>query len=243
MIKRDVLILIIAVASGVFAFVLILSSMRGSSGGNLEFVTASQTIAKGQTIQMNNLTLSKPRAQKNANSLFLQLQDVAGTVALDAIPQGALISRSQIIMPARSAISPGEPESVLPLPQRKRALTLSPNEVENIPGALRAGSRVDIMGMTANYEGSKEMQTIVRGVQIIALERSGRSEIRSITAAMSPLAAVMVARATANGKLNLALRPESEGEIPEELAMIGYTEIIRGIEKEKNTNINKVSAG
>ena len=238
--KRDVLIIIIAIVSGAFAFLLILGVMNGSSNSKMQFVVASQAIAKGQVIQINDLVLSRPMVQKNASSLFLKTQDVVGNTALEAIPKDALIDRSQVT-PVRQEAPVVEQELSLPLLEGKRALTLTSKEVENVPDVLKAGNRVDIMGVAANYEGSREMQTIVSGVLVLSVEKKDGSEIKSFTVAMSPQAAVAVAKIMTNSKLTLAFRPDTGSEIVEELTMVGYTQIIRGVDKEKNVNADKIT--
>ena len=233
MLKRDSLILIIAAVSGLFSFILIVNYLKSSSGSKSQFVIASRVISKGQVIQNQDVALSKPIEQKNPSLYFLQLEDAIGNVAYSDIAQGSMFQRTQVGPAREEEASPAQEPVSLALPKGMRALTVAPKDVDNLPQTLSAGVRIDILGIAPNYEGIKELQMIVRAAQVIAVDRAGGSDIRSMTIALSPLGAIVVTKAMTQGKISLIVRSDDLDEDVVQTTLMGYTEIIRGVEKER----------
>ena len=127
------------------------------------------------------------------------------------------------------------------IPQGMRALTLAKEKVDNLPETLKVGDYIDIIGSAPTYEGSheKELQTIVRAAQVIAVDKSDESSIRSFVAAVSPVGAVLVSRAMADQKISVAIRTGSENNGVLQSAPIGFTEVIKGVNKETSMKLNR----
>ena len=127
----------------------------------------------------------------------------------------------------------------LPIPSGMRALTLTANEIDNLPAMLETGSYVDILGVLPNYEGKMELQTIVRSTQVINLKKRENSGIESLTVTLSSVGAEVVTKAMAQGKLHLVLRPDSGEKGVLQMSGMGFTEVIRGVEKEKKIQVER----
>ena len=135
-----------------------------------------------------------------------------------------------------TALKSGGPAS-LPIPAGMSALTLSDKNVENFPDLLEVGGFVDILGTVPDYQGKMELQAIIRSAQVITLDRTKEDQlIRSINVALTPAGAEVVSKAMANGKIRLILRPEQAEKSVVSLGA-GVTEVIRGVEKDKNARV------
>ena len=138
---------------------------------------------------------------------------------------------------ARVASSKGQSSSPLPIPAGMRALTLSEKNIENFPDLLEAGNYVDVLGLAPNYEGQLDLQTIVRGAQVLIFDKKEGLETKSMTLALTPTGAEVVSKATAHGKIRLILRPDGGEKNVIPLTGAGLTEVIRGVDKDKNIHL------
>lgn len=126
------------------------------------------------------------------------------------------------------------------VPAGMRAFTLSTKELESIPPALKAGDYMDVIGTAPNYEGSPELQTIIRSAQVINVEKpKDKDQIESITLALTPVGTEVIVKAKTQGKIQLVLRPEHDQGDPFQLGNVGLTEVIRGVNKEKNARMER----
>lgn len=233
MLKRDMIIMTMAVGSGLVAFVLIANFLNKSATPKQTFVVAARNIPAGQIIAEEDLTMSQPMQSKVSNDLFTQAQDALGNQAVDQISSGSLVYRSKVNRAYTQTQTDAGPQS-LPIPPGMRAMTIAAGEFDGMPERLGVGAYLDILGMAPNYEGVKELQTIIRAAQILSLEKTADSQMRSITIAVSPLGAIVITKAMENGKLHLVVRPDG-GKLGVAQGSVGFTEIIRGVEKEKST--------
>ena len=222
------IVLIIAVASGFVGFLLMINVMKGSSHPVLSYVIAAKTIPKDKVIDASDAVMSKPLKNYNPSDLFLQVSDVVGSAASQEFAKGNLIYRNQVYRNEQKA---QEGPVSLPIPEGMRAFGFGSTEVESMPGDIQVGSYLDILGLMPNYEGKMESQTVVRGAQVISIVKD-KSYMSSLTVALTPRATEVVTRAIDHGKVRLILRPD-KGEKTIYQA-IGFTEIIRGVNKEKN---------
>ena len=236
MIKRDFVVLVIAVMCGVAAFMFILNFLKEAAQPKREFVVAAQAIPKDQTIGKRDVRFSKPMKNITPEDLFLQIDDVIGSRALEDIPQGKLIHRSKV--ERQVAAPPAPSKGTLPIPKGMKALTISASGAERLPDLLDIGSYVDALGRLANYEGKMEMKTILRGAQVLSLERSKDLGIKSITIALSPNEAEAMLDAMSQGKI-LIVASSEQGEKPAYQVSWGTIEIIRGVSKQPKVAFGK----
>ena len=128
----------------------------------------------------------------------------------------------------------------LEIPADMRALTLSGKDVENFPSPLEVGNFVDIIGIAPNYANQMELQTIVRSSQVVKIDRGKEGEqsaIHAITLTLSPVGAEVVTKAKSEGKVQLVLRPDGGDRDVLQLGSVGFVEVIKGVQKQKNMNV------
>lgn len=232
MLKRDSLILIVAVASGLFSFILIVNYLKSSSAVKTQFVIASRSIAKGQVINTEDVLLSGAMQSKTPNLLYLQVEDVIGGITNEDIAKSSLIYRSQILAP--SVPAPLKKQVSLPIPEGMSALTLASGQIDVLPEDMEAGKYADILGVVSEAGDSRDIQPIVRGVQVLSINRAESSEVKAITIAVTPYGAIVVSKAMTRGKLGLVLRPDGAESGAYHPGVVGSIEIIRGVQKEKS---------
>ena len=147
--------------------------------------------------------------------------------------------------PHQSTI-PRRHSNSISIPKGMRGVTLSVNDIENIPNLLNTGGYIDVLGMAPNYIGKMELQTIARNTLVVSIdkpagdkEKAAPQEIKSITLALSPIAAEVVSKAMTAGKIHLIVRSEGAESESLQLDMVGITEVIRGVSKEKSMRVEK----
>lgn len=125
----------------------------------------------------------------------------------------------------------------IPIPTGMSALTLSPKEIENVPDHLATGNYIDILGIAPDYKGEKDLQTIVRSSEILSIEKTKEKGIQSITVALTSVGAEVVAKAMAEGKVRMVLRPDGGEKSVFQMGEMGVAEVIRGVKKEKSVHV------
>jgi pilus assembly protein CpaB len=137
-------------------------------------------------------------------------KDVTGTLALITIPAGSTITKNKI----------GKPNEVgLPvrLPDGMRAFAISSDRLRAVGGLIQPGDRVDVIAVKAGQETGV---AILRGILILAinttLEQVGatpppeNTNPATITVAVTPRQADLLATADGQASLRLALRNPRE---------------------------------
>lgn len=239
--KRDTLILVIALASGLAAFSLILNFLKQAAQPEGQYVMAIQDLTKGKVLAAADLGISPPLKNIPAESFFTQMHDALGMEIQEDIPKGRLIARELLKEPppppppspspdSKSAKKKKPREIVLPVPPSMRALTLSAQELENIPQGLTGGNYVDILGSIALDDRQKEVRTVLSGIQILAVERN-ENKIETVTIALLPNQVETLLNVSRMAKMRLVIGQEPP--VNGKRAGVGTIEIIRGIVKEQ----------
>jgi len=192
-------------------------------------VEARAAISKGQVIQGQDVGLSAVLKKSNTKNLFSEIQDVVGQRALQDISAGSLISRAKVSRQNTESKAPQK--QALPIPKGMRALTISSENITNVPDLLDIGSYVDIIGQILNVNGEKEMRTIVGSRQVISVSPLDGSPIKSITIAVTPTEAETTLEAASLKQLQLLVRQDQAEQWTFE-ASSGSIEVIRGVQKE-----------
>lgn len=237
MLKKDGLIIAVAVISGFLAFILIVNFLQKSSVQKFRFVVALKDIKQGEKIDNDSVGLTDPMPNKNYSQFFLQVEDVLRDTAIQDIKKGSLVSRSSVSV-EREASPKVEEVKSLPIPPGMRAMTLSSRDIERFPDGMKVGSYVDLLGLSLNSEGARDLQNLVKGAQVVSLGKDSDGEIGSFTLALSATGAIIVSKALTQGKLSIFIRPDGS-EQGEYQSGLGYVEIIRGIDKEKSIKGSK----
>lgn len=241
MAKRDIIILLIAVVCGIIAFVFSLQMIKGLSKKKANYicVIARDNLPKDAAIETKNLALSAPLNGINPDDVFFRAEDVAGYAPVNPIAKGSIVHRSDVVKLQKEAPKPEptpRPQQVpLPIPEGMRGITLIGDQVEGFPFGLRVGSYADIFGTVIADTGRPEKKSIVRGVQVIAVEEAQDGTIQSTVIALPPRATDVVMKALGDGKIRLVPAPDRGGKIS--YTSYGTAEIIRGIQREKAAQV------
>ena len=227
--KNEYAVFAIAIGSGLLATLLVFNFLKSARQIQGRFVIAEAVISKGQVIQDSDVGLSKILKKSDTKNLFAETQDVVGQAALQDIPVGSLIYRSKVTRPAADQ---APQKKALPIPNGMRALTISKDDLTNVPDLLDVGSYVDIVGQTTGMTGEKEMRTIIGSRQIISVSPLDGSPIQTITVAVTPTEAEAALEAASMKKLQLLVRQEQASEQWTFEASGGSIEVIRGVQKE-----------
>ena len=219
---------VLALVMGAFASLLAYRALQRHSGaaqGQLQdVVVATADLAVGARIQDGDVRVVQFPANAIPQGVFHRTKGVVGRGVVLPIAQG------EFVLPIKLA---GENSgSGLPstIPQGMRAVSVRVSDISSVGGFVQPGTRVDVL-MTGNPGGLAEPQTItvLKNVAVLAnglnMDRNivrGESQQNApiITLAVSPDDAQRLALATAQGRIQLALRnPMDTGQ--GEVAAIG----------------------
>lgn len=252
--KREVVLLIVAIVAGFFAFSLVMKTMNRAPQQiyteKVQCVIAQLQIPKGQTLTEKDLAYGEPVAKKDAGDLsdfFLQTQDAVGFIAQKDFVTGEKVLRSRV---SKEDSSPSDRQETLPIPEGMQALTVPAISIQNLPEFISPGKYVDVMGYQKVRDSEKkEIVNIVTSAQVISLEktdggpenaraRAGKQNaVESVTLALTPDETKAFLRALDDGPVRLLLR-SSKGIKPGYQAAYGTVEIIRGVEHVESVSRN-----
>jgi len=211
---RLILIGVMALALGAFASLLAYRTLQqraGVSQGDLQdVVVATADMAVGARIQEGDVRTVRFPADAVPQGIFHRTKSVLGRGVV--LP----IARGEFILPLKLAGENAGSGLTATIPQGMRAVSVRVSDISSVGGFVQPGTRVDVL-MTGNPGGSAEPQTItvLKNVAVLAngmnLDRSvvrGESQQNApiITLAVSPDDAEKLALATAQGRIQLALR-------------------------------------
>ncbi len=235
--KRDTLILVVALVCGVAAFGLIFNFLKQAAAPKNQFVTARQALQKGKILDAEDLTISPPLKNIPAQSYFTQLVDVIGMELQSNLAKGKLIARTQVkkVKAPPPVLQTEGGVEAMPVPANMRALTLNANEIENVPKLLSPGSYVDILGTVIFGNNQREIRTILRGMQVVWVQMNEKKQFESITLAIPPPQVETLVNAMKYGKLRLVGSSEAEDN-SSVWSTVASIEIIRGTQKERKVS-------
>lgn len=236
--KRDTLVLAVALLCGVAAFSLIFNFLKQAAQPKLQYVVTRAEMAKGQVITPEDLTLSEPLAGVSASQHFTQMYEVIGMEIVLDLPAKHLISRTELKKPeikveVKPSVAPESQDIVLPVPPGMRALTLGNQELENNPISLRGGDYVDILGnVIYGNNQNKEIRTILRGVLVLSVQKSGDlKQINEVSLALQAAQVETLLNASKFGKMRLVVTQKPADNTT--WSDMGSIEVIRGIQRER----------
>src|SRR5713226_8256865 len=205
-----VLALVLGAIASLFAYRTLQQRAGGTQGDLQDVVVATADLAVGARIQDKDVRIVRFPSDAIPQGIFHRTKSVVGRGVVLSIAQG------EFILPLKLA---GENSgSGLPstIPQGMRAVSVRVSDISSVGGFVQPGTRVDVL-MTGNPGGSAEAQaiTVLKNVAVLAngmnMDRSvvrGESQQNApiITLAVSPDDAQKLALATAQGRIELALR-------------------------------------
>jgi pilus assembly protein CpaB len=193
-----------------------LSSTRGQSNevAQRTIVVAAHDIPARVPITTAMLaTAQRPSSQIDPDALSDRSQ-AAGSISLITIPSGSSVTASKIGLVSALAL-PGRLSSGL------RAVSISIDRVKGVSGLIQPGDRVDVIAVPPRVGNeTPRATTILRGVLVLAM--GGQTEsaratpspenqnLTTVTLAVLPKQADLLALADVNTTLRLALRAPQE---------------------------------
>lgn len=211
--------LIIAVALGLVAAMFATKLTRPQPtgvarvDGTVQVVTAARHIAPGQPITAADLTMKSIAVDDAPEQTFVQVEQVAGRVAIGQIIKG------QPIFAGLLAPEGAEGGLQALVPEGMRAITIEVDEFSGLAGLIRPGSIVDVMSTLRDRGAEDETltRTIVQSVKVTAVgqrvstvEETNDDEkktlARSVTLLVTPEQAERIELAAVTSRPRLVLR-------------------------------------
>ncbi len=173
-------------------------------------VVATSDLAVGARIQESDVRIVRFPGDAVPQGIFHRTKSVVGRGVV--LP----IARGEFVLPLKLAGENSGSGLASTIPQGMRAVSVRVSDISSVGGFVQPGTRVDVL-MTGNPGGSAEAQaiTVLKNVAVLAngmnMDRSvvrGESQQNApiITLAVSPDDAQKLALATAQGRIELALR-------------------------------------
>jgi pilus assembly protein CpaB len=202
----------LALALGAFVSLLVYKNLQGKGSSGVEagtdVVVAADDIQVGARIEEHDVRIVKYPSSALPAGVSAKRSQVLGRGVIIPIARGEFILGSKL---APENAGAGLPSLI---PPGMRAVSVRVNEVVSVAGFVGPGTRVDIL-LTGTPNGSSEPQTttVLQNVAVIAsghtLERNAAGDSQNtpvITLLASPEDAERLTLASAEGKIQLALR-------------------------------------
>lgn len=220
--KKQLLIIVGAVAAGIIAVILTSAYIKNSIEGQTA-VLAEQFGAK----QKESLSQVQQRSDQQMAALAQELERVKGEQQAAMQKQVALMqAQARAQQPAAIVQKIRKPSLALKTPVGKRAITVKIDSLAAVGGLLNAGDFVDVIAElnVPSQDPDKKTVTamIFQGLQVLAIntneddpgaydDQQSAASLK-ITFAVDPQEAGLLAFANKNGSLELALRSPEESE-------------------------------
>src|SRR5580704_8248106 len=202
----------LALALGAFVSLLVYKNLQGKGSSGVEagtdVVVAADDIQVGARIEEHDVRIVKYPSSALPAGVSAKRSQVLGRGVIIPIARGEFILGGKL---APENAGAGLPSLI---PPGMRAVSVRVNEVVSVAGFVGPGTRVDIL-LTGTPNGSSEPQTttVLQNVAVIAsghtLERNAAGDSQNtpvITLLASPEDAERLTLASAEGKIQLALR-------------------------------------
>lgn len=226
MIKRQHIALIIALVAGLAAVILLNQHIKNIRrtveeetlrriGKMVDVVVAARDIKAGQRIEeymMGFDTVPAKFAQPNVIRLPAR---AIGKMAAVNIVSGQQIASTLLTTKKITQVG----GLAVRIPSGKRGVTFPMDKISAVGGMVKPGDYVDIMGTFPVVQGTVDgkqvtqpiMHTFLQNVLVLALGEQleggrGSTKSETVTLALAPLEAQLVAYAQAQGKIRLILR-------------------------------------
>jgi pilus assembly protein CpaB len=187
----------------------ILSARLEAPEDSVTIVVAARNIPLGTRLKESDLrTATWPRAVPIEGS-FERISDV--------VDRGALVSMVANEPILGSKLAPAGAGSGLPsaIPEGMRAVSVKVNDVIGVAGFVLPGSRVDVIlsGSPTRNFGVEMSKVILENIQVLAADQNVTTDdngkpqsVQVVTLAVTPEDSQKLALASAEGKIQLALR-------------------------------------
>jgi len=202
---RNPVILVLAVVSGVLAFVISLKMMNTPAPAKAEstyvIAVAVKDISIGGIIRNSDVDLLAPSGKVNAKLVFEDLS-VVGRVVRRNVPKGEPIKKTDLLEQGDNLASL--------IPKGYRAMTIPATLPASITELLQIGNRVDVILTYSIGQNDYKSVTLVENTRVIGVnkpeKKSGGDPTLDITLAVTPEGAETLAFASKRGTLNVSIR-------------------------------------
>lgn len=214
---KNPFILILALGSGVLAFMLSLQVMKPKASApaapkaSYTVVVAVRDINIGAIIKKDDVDLLPPSGDVNSKQIFEHTGDVIGKVVRRNVPKGDVVKKVDIL-------SEGDNLASL-IPKGYRAVTIPVTLPGSITALLQIGNRVDVLLTYEVSRGEINSVTLIENARVIGVSNpqaaSGGGDGNKrmdITLSVTPEGAQTLAYAMKRGTLNVSIRSLDEGD-------------------------------
>lgn len=212
--RRYALIVGIVLALGTVALLMnVLASAHNGDGQPRTVVVANQDIPARIKIDPSMLRVTQATSNDVDSDALSDPHVASGMISLITIPNGATITQSKL----------GKADA-LAIPRRLaaglRAVSISIDRVKGVAGLVTPGDRVDVIAVPPRVGNETPRATaIIRGALVLAMGAETEvaratpapdQNLTTVTLAVTPQQADLIALADVNTTLRLALRPPEE---------------------------------
>lgn len=177
-------------------------------------VVASQTIPMGQKIVDTHIELASWPADRVPEDAFMELENIRGRVAAQAIYKGEPILKKKIAEHGQ-----GSTLSAL-ITKNKRAVTVRVNDVVGVAGFVLPGNTVDVLATDKkkSRDGEAVAKTVLQNVKVLAVDQTTGNKdeptvVRAVTLELTPKEAEELVEVRTSGEIQLALRNSLDTEV------------------------------
>lgn len=211
---KNPFILILALGSGILAFMLSLQIMKPKAAAPVAkpaftVAVAVKDISIGAIIKKEDVDLLPPSGTVNPKQTFTDLGELTGKVARRNIPKGEAVKKVDILAEGDNLASL--------IPKGYRAMTIPVTLPASITELLQIGNRIDVLLTYEVSRGEINSVTLVENARVIGVSKpqnagSSDSKRLDITLSVTPDGAQTLAYAMKRGTLNVSIRSLDEGE-------------------------------
>jgi pilus assembly protein CpaB len=221
--RRNIVIIavaILAVGIGLVVYSLLLQPHTPTSPPRNVVVTTAEIPPKTHITADMVSVQQKPTDQVQPDALA-NPADAVGTIAVNDIPAGVVLTAGQLVRPT-------PPPTGLVVPNGMRAVTIPVDQVKAVAGLLKVGDHVDIIAIPPRsgtappgaYSFLRDITILAVGSAIANAQANSTQQASAqptpppipstVTLAVTPKQADMLAAADLNSNLRLALRAPTE---------------------------------
>ncbi|MDR3560316.1 MAG: Flp pilus assembly protein CpaB [Negativicutes bacterium] len=195
---------------------LIYNYLKNASEGKLslqQVVVAAKDIPERTVITADMVKLEEIPVALVPPGVLTQLEAVTGSVTSIPLRQGDQITDRKLIGKGKTA------EFVGVIPPDKRALTIPVTNATGVAGFIKAGDFVDVIAIIQSQKSEKTASSILlQKLRVLAAnhydtrdagvkDSKSLERVETITVAVTPDEAILLALAEETGKIHVTLRP------------------------------------
>jgi pilus assembly protein CpaB len=184
---------------------------KGADANRVDVVVAAANIPARKKITRDMIKLERLPVNLVAPDSAKRLEEVEGKMALDRVRPLEQIRLSDLAKDGQG------PNLSFEIPPGKRAITIGVDEIKGVGSTIKPGDKVDILATYTDPVTRQETtQMILQNVLVLAVDKgntdraSQQGANTSITLAVAPEDAELLAAADRAGVLRCALRPVEE---------------------------------